>query len=368
MTFTPGTGKLAGTPAAGTTGSYPLTITAQNGVTPNATQSFTLTVNAASVAPAITSVNNTTFTVGTAGSFTVQTATGSPTPTLSETGTLPSGVTFTPGTGKLAGTPAAGTTGSYPLTITAQNGVAPNATQSFTLTVKSPPPITFTTTSLPGGTVGTAYSANIVVSGGVAPYTITVPLNLPAGLSIGASGAITGTPTTAGTYSPTFTANDSASDAPATAGFALAVSPAAASTSLSFWTTATVPATTAGSDSASVEVGIQFSASVAGHVLGARIYCATNSSGTHTVHLWNTQKQSLAIATMPACSGWTTVQFASPVAVAAKTTYVLSYHTTEYPENTEFFTSALTVGGSTASLTAPKSAGVYSREQFRVSK
>ena len=127
VTFTPGTGKLAGTPAAGTTGSYPITITAQNGVTPNATQSFTLTVNAASVAPAITSANNTTFTVGTAGSFTV-TATGSPTPTLSETGTLPLGVTFTPGTGKLAGTPAAGTAGSYPLTITAQNGVTPNAT------------------------------------------------------------------------------------------------------------------------------------------------------------------------------------------------------------------------------------------------
>ena len=48
------TGVLSGTPAAGSASSYPITITASNGVLPNATQSFTLTVNAASAgAPAI---------------------------------------------------------------------------------------------------------------------------------------------------------------------------------------------------------------------------------------------------------------------------------------------------------------------------
>ena len=39
------------------------------------------------------------------------------------------------GTATLAGTPAAGTGGTYALTITAANGVLPDATQSFTLTV-----------------------------------------------------------------------------------------------------------------------------------------------------------------------------------------------------------------------------------------
>ncbi len=39
-----GTATLAGTPAAGTADTYPLTITAANGTTPDATQSFTLTV------------------------------------------------------------------------------------------------------------------------------------------------------------------------------------------------------------------------------------------------------------------------------------------------------------------------------------
>ena len=47
VTFTAATGKLAGTPAAGTAGSYPITFTAANGVGSNATQSFTLTVNQA---------------------------------------------------------------------------------------------------------------------------------------------------------------------------------------------------------------------------------------------------------------------------------------------------------------------------------
>ncbi len=73
-----GTATLSGTPAAGTGGSYPFTITASNGQTPDATQSFTLYVDES---PAITSADNTTFTAGPPGTFTV-TTTGVPTPSL----------------------------------------------------------------------------------------------------------------------------------------------------------------------------------------------------------------------------------------------------------------------------------------------
>jgi hypothetical protein len=128
-----GTATLGGTAGPNTGGTYPLTITAANGTLPNATQSFTLTVDQA---PAITSASGVTFTVGTAGTFTVQT-TGFPTPpTITRSGTLPGGVTFVNngnGTATLSGSP--GTSGVFALTMTASNGVAPNATQNFTLTV-----------------------------------------------------------------------------------------------------------------------------------------------------------------------------------------------------------------------------------------
>jgi N-acetylneuraminic acid mutarotase len=95
---------------------------------------LTGTGTATQVAPLITSGNTAAFTVGAAGAFTV-TATGNPAPSLNETGTLPAGVTFNPATGVLSGTPAAVAAGTYTISFTATNGVAPAATQNFTLTV-----------------------------------------------------------------------------------------------------------------------------------------------------------------------------------------------------------------------------------------
>ena len=66
------------------------------------------------------------------------------------------GVTFVPnsnGTAKLSGTPAAGSAGTYNLAITVQNGVSPNATQNFTLTVNQAPLFTSTASAtVPKGT------------------------------------------------------------------------------------------------------------------------------------------------------------------------------------------------------------------------
>ncbi len=112
-----------------------------------------------STAPQILSTSSTAATVGNPFSFTVTTS-GSPTPSITETGALPSGVTMVDngnGTATLAGTSADGTTGSYVVTVTANNGTLPNATQSFTLTV-DPAPLTITassTTMTYGGTVPT---------------------------------------------------------------------------------------------------------------------------------------------------------------------------------------------------------------------
>ena len=89
----------------------------------------------------IVSTSSTTFQQGTAGTFTVST-TGSPTPTLTETGALPAGITFVDngdGTATLAGT-TNDPIGAYPITITAHNGLAVDATQSFTFNIGSPTP------------------------------------------------------------------------------------------------------------------------------------------------------------------------------------------------------------------------------------
>lgn len=200
VTFT--NGVFSGTPAAGTGGVYHLTLGASNGVSPNATQAFTLIVDQA---PAITSGNSATFTVGTAGSLTV-TATGYPAPTFSETGALPSGVSLN-SNGSLSGIAAAGTGGVYTTTITANNGVAPAATQSFTLTVKEHPVITSASSTT--FTTGVAGSFTATASGYPAP-TFSETGALPSGITLSSAGVLGGTPAagTGGSYTITIAANN----------------------------------------------------------------------------------------------------------------------------------------------------------------
>ena len=84
VTFTDngdGTATLAGTPADGTAGAYPITIAATNGATPSASQSFTLTVVRATTATAVTCSPG-TVAIGIATSCTVTVSnTNSATPT-----------------------------------------------------------------------------------------------------------------------------------------------------------------------------------------------------------------------------------------------------------------------------------------------
>lgn len=128
--------RISGTPATGSGGSYPLQIKASSSVG-SVTRNFTLTVEGP---PSITSSAYTTFQQGQPGSFTV-TANGYPAPTFSLTsGSLPSGITLS-SSGILSGTPS-NSTGSYSLGITASNGVSPNASQNFILTVNRPPTAT----------------------------------------------------------------------------------------------------------------------------------------------------------------------------------------------------------------------------------
>jgi hypothetical protein len=206
VTFTDngnGTATLAGTPAAGTAGSHPVTVTAANGIVPDASQALTLTVDQA---PAITSASRATLTRGAAGTFT-PTATGYPTPTITESGVLPAGVTFTGG--RLTGTPKA--KGNFPIAFTAHSGVGADAVQGFLLVVQG---LHVTTTTLAKATRGVHYSATLSASGGTIPYVWKTSAVLPSGLKLSSAGVLSGTvPTTVavGSRTITVTVTDAAS-------------------------------------------------------------------------------------------------------------------------------------------------------------
>jgi VCBS repeat-containing protein len=218
-------GVLSGTPNPNTGNIYALQFTASNGVAPDAIQSFTLTVNEA---PQITSANNTTFTVGQAGTFTV-TSIGYPAPGILESGTLPNGVTYNSGTHVLSGTPAPGTNGSYPLVFTSSNGIGADSIQNFTLTVVCAP-ITITPASLPVGTFNAVYSQVITASAGTAPYTITKTGTLPTGMTFIDNGngtaTLSGTPTQSGSFPLTVNVTD-AGACPGTKNYTLVINPIA---------------------------------------------------------------------------------------------------------------------------------------------
>ncbi len=135
------TGTLAATPSAAPAavdvGNFDYTvIVTDNGSTPQTTTFYVRITVIAGTAPLITSTAVTTATVGTLYTYTF-TMTGNPTPTLSlTTGTLPGWLTLVGNT--LSGTPPTGSAATYgPFTFTATNGVAPAATQTFSIVVSN---------------------------------------------------------------------------------------------------------------------------------------------------------------------------------------------------------------------------------------
>src|SRR5580704_2627574 len=71
------------------------------------------------------------------------------------------------------------------------SNTAPKSGTSTTLAV--------TTSSLPNGQLGVAYSATLAATGGTTPYTWSTTSTLPAGLTLASTGVISGTPTAVAT-------------------------------------------------------------------------------------------------------------------------------------------------------------------------
>jgi len=105
-----------------------------------------------------------------------------------------------------------------------------------------------------------------------------------------------------------------------------------------------VPGTIDDTDPKAVELGMKFRSDINGRITGIRFYKAAGNTGVHVANLWSSTGTLLATATFSgeSASGWQQVNFPTPVAINANTTYVASYHTNvgHYSADTGFFASA----------------------------
>ncbi|MEV6492488.1 DUF4082 domain-containing protein [Actinoplanes sp. NPDC051633] len=89
---------------------------------------------------------------------------------------------------------------------------------------------------------------------------------------------------------------------------------------------------------------VKFRSDVAGQVTGIRFYKGAGNTGTHVGHLWSSAGANLGTAnfTTETATGWQTATFASPITIAANTTYVASYYAPNgrYAGDTGAFASA----------------------------
>ena len=225
-------------------------------------------------------------------------------------------------------------------TITAQNG---SLSGSSVLTVPVST-LAITTTSLPAGYTNVSYAASLAATGGTAPYNWSLAPNnsLPLGLTLSSSGQITGTPTGIGTFTFTIQITDgSVPQKSASKQVSIAVG------FLSTWTiwssTSTPGVADAGPD-APLELGVRFKSDISTTVTGIRFYKSAANTGPHVGNLWSSSGTLLATATFTneTASGWQQVNFSTPVAIAANTVYIASYHTTtgHYAADYNYFASA----------------------------
>jgi hypothetical protein len=100
--------------------------------------------------------------------------------------------------------------GTYTFSLSVTDDGQVKATKAYTVTI-APAPLVITTSSLPMGAVGAAYSSALKASGGISPYTWSLTTGtMPAGLTLSPSGLISGAPTAAATTSLSLKVTDSA--------------------------------------------------------------------------------------------------------------------------------------------------------------
>ena len=215
LTFDSSSGLLSGIPVAG--GVFPVSVTVTDTAGIQASASFNLN---------ILGITTTSLPSGALGVAYAQTlssvgGTGPLTWSLAGTSTLPSGLNLS-AQGQIAGTPTV--YGTFPFQVHVTDTAAKlTATRSFSISISNASVLSVTTTSpLPNGAIGAAYSQTLQATGGTVPYAWSAS-GLPTWLALDpATGILSGTPTAGGTSTISVTVTDAANGT-ATASLSLTV-------------------------------------------------------------------------------------------------------------------------------------------------
>ena len=195
-------GTLSGTPTV--LGPFSFTAKVFDG-TNSVTQGLSLQVGAT-----LSITSGATLPVGITGkaystSLAATGGTGGPYTWSVSSGTLPAGISLA-ANGTLSGDPS--TAGADSFTVQVSDGSSAPASLAVSVTVFGA--LEITTTSLPNGIVGVAYSQTLAAKGGSGTVAWSAS-GLPNGLSLSAGGVLSGTTTATGTFTVAVTAADSVS-------------------------------------------------------------------------------------------------------------------------------------------------------------
>lgn len=211
LTFNRTTGEINGTPAAQDNNTHTFTLGDSSSPVQTVQQSLPLTINPAPPVLSIITTSLPSGAVGQAYNEPVEATGGTGALTWSIAGTLPQNLSLDPTTGAISGTPTATGPSSFTVQVADTAGQADAQALSILINLPTAPNIT-TTTPLPGGTVGLAYSQPLQATGGTGTLVWSLSGgSLPAILVLSPAGTISGTPTNTGTSNFTVKVTDALS-------------------------------------------------------------------------------------------------------------------------------------------------------------
>jgi hypothetical protein len=235
----------------------------------------------------------------------------------------------------------------------------------------APPVVTAVTPSSGATGVAASVAPTATFSQAVVPNTVTFTLkdaggsNVPGTVSFNAGNTTaTFTPSSALAGSTTYTATVSgaqnSSGTPMSGPFSWSFTTGPVfQCPCSIWQNGPPTGSIDAPDTTAVTLGLQFQASNNGNIVGIRFYKEADNTGSHAGSLWTASGTLLATGTFSneSASGWQELDFSSPVAITAGTTYVASYHTDvgHYAHTTNGLASPVTSGP----LTALANGGVF---------